>query len=446
MECLSAANRILVAKIEPSSVRMNPYSLAQLIWPYDRKGLPFKFRTVEPHEYEPDAHGMLFSAVMGDLINPMSSPLDPYSEFAKQAPLDFDLVTFPEAFVPAPLFVETLDAIREIGPTGCFHVGLRPSDASNHLFSAAGAGQLVDKLAQLAPSVNDDLVAFRGWLHGLSANSMINLASIFMVDANAQLRVCLHPKLVRSSSELSVRAEETMVEGTLLTVLSLIPTGGSLSTINVQPLICADATNLKPDTGLGGPIQVLNMPDCFAGNPPDHIDVVSVVTCTTQQTGKGKAPQAGGHWHERFKATFQASENYLRHSHASFVMSNFRKIEEGSPAGGSGVFMPVRPPKGAAGGGIQLSCFGRPRDQPTTWNRWSDDEDPLSWSSLAFTLGLAPWPHAEESVRVLQGTIVRLPREDGVRVGQAGVADCRVRVGRANPDGSFSFEFLPEAV
>ena len=426
---------------------MNAYSFAHLKWPYHRKAKPFKVRTVEPRKYGPSTHGEVFMAVMRDLIKPAEAPLDLFSNFGPQNPPDFDLVTFPEAFVAVDVLIQTMEIMSRLDPSGCFHVGIRPSDTSNHLFSKQEAKELADGLSALSNFAGSDLKVFRAWLDEVADCEMINLACLFLIDADRELRVCLHPKLVRSRFELAVFPEDHMAEATLLTLVTLKPTDKKLTEINLQPLICSDATNLLPDRSAGGPIAILNQhPDLFEGEVPDHIDVVSVVTCTPQQTDVTKDSMAYRQWHERFSVVFTGAQERVRHHFAAFVLANFLELEDGTAGGASGIYLPVSPPEEFESG-LEVSCFGKPRSAPLKGNCWSQPDDVAltRWNNRGFTVGLAAWDDRGDAVRVFQGTIARLPRENPLWETRQSIADCKVRVGTRAANGQIMFEWLAES-
>jgi hypothetical protein len=72
-----------------------------LRWPVRRDVRRIRFRIIEPSHYQPTDHASIFNAVLGDLL---SAPVIETDPFAKNLPVepmgeDFDLVTFPEAFL-----------------------------------------------------------------------------------------------------------------------------------------------------------------------------------------------------------------------------------------------------------------------------------------------------------------------------------------------------------
>ncbi|MEB2848099.1 hypothetical protein [Endobacterium cereale] len=388
-------------------------------------------------------------AVMNDLMRPVDVLLDSYSQVGPRVRPIFDLVTFPEAFVPQRELLTTLETICDGNSTGCVHVGIRPSNGPSHLFSRDEAQKLAGEIAALSSSTCSDLTIFSKWVESLAKDDMINIACFFLVDAERKLRVSLHPKMIRSRFERSMQPDDHMVEATLVTVITLIPTDKKLSAINLQPVICADATTLEADRPHGGPISLINdYPELLSGQIPDHIDIVSVVTCTPQQVEQSKEGVPHRYWHERFSDVFETAQRHARHHYAAFILANFLLLEDGTAGGVSGVFLPVTPPSQATGKQFALCCNGKPRSSLQGRNRWSrPDDSPLEdWSSRGFTLGLSAWDEHDESVRVFQGTIARLPRDNPLWETRQSLSECRVRVGKRSDSGKIEFNWLGENV
>lgn len=429
---------------------MDKYYLTHLKWPFGRKGRAFRVRVVEPREYDPETHGSVFEAVVADLVQPAEPKLDTFSGLRLQESLDFDLVTFPEAFVTSRNFIETLRAVERLEPTGCFHVGLRPSTDKNHLFSRAQVETLVSKLLDDFPRASEDLETFKVWFDGTKANDMTNLACLFMVDTNGELRISLQPKMVRSRFERNALPEEHLAESTLLTVITLVPTEKQFTSINLQPMVCSDATNLETNRAAGGPLRVLNQgANLLDGEIPDHIDVVSVVTCTPQRNISLRDESKFRYWHERFRGTFVAAqEDYKRHHYAVFVLSNFQALEDRVLGGVSGVFIPVTPKREDDAGIFAISCYGRPdgNSDSDPCYAWSNpDHDALNnWKNIGFTASLKPWDARDERVRIFQGDIDRLPREHSLWKTRDGLSNCTIRVGRQMEDGTIEFAWVTD--
>src|SRR5262249_8718668 len=108
----------------------------------------------------------------------------------------FDLLTFPEAFLPADVLLSVLNAASErVIQFGCVHVGLRLSvDVSSHLFDTQDIDSLVIGLRAVPNLVVSDLGFFHNWLAEQRSQDRFNIASLFTVDFNGRLRICLYAK------------------------------------------------------------------------------------------------------------------------------------------------------------------------------------------------------------------------------------------------------------
>lgn len=256
-----------------------------LNWPVERTVRTFTVRVIEPSHYEPKSHGKIFGAVLGELIAPTPDEVDLYTDLARGIPIsdEFDLVTFPEAFLAANDLLKVLTTLRGRPSLGCVHVGLRPLDQGSHLFGVSELAQLTDDLIGLSVRGNEDLASFKEWLNGQRSDHRFNIGCLFAIDAKGELRVCLHPKLVRSKFERAPVPDEHMEEANFLTLITLIPTEKHFFSVTLQPLICSDALNISRDHPGDAPMKAVNTEAaCFGDSPPDHIDIVSVATCTPQ--------------------------------------------------------------------------------------------------------------------------------------------------------------------
>lgn len=304
-----------------------------LEWDIDREAKPFRVFVVEPDVYAPQYHKTVFDAALTALTAQPVERTDPFERTTASIPSEpFDLVTFPEAFLPAGHLVSILKGIGDVPGLGCVHSGLRPSDAEDdqHLFKVKEIRNLVADLTALSETIASDLAAFRVWLDVQHPAHLFNLGCLFVVDAHRALRVCLHPKLVRSKFETSGLPERNMAEGNLLTLVTLYPTNKIFKTITLQPLICSDALELPTDRGTGFPLEAVTKDArCVSARPPDHIDIVSVASCTPQSQRTSSKGHAYIAWHDEFKNTFERAalrENLSRHHYATFVLSNFRTL------------------------------------------------------------------------------------------------------------------------
>ena len=251
---------------------------------------------------------------------------------------------------------------------GCVHVGLRPSATDpNHLFLAKQLRELVKELKLVPTILHADLESFCAWLDEQSDDLRFNIGCLFTLDAHQRVRVCLHPKLVQSKYEVSPLPEQNMEEANLLTVVTLRPVNKRLKTVVIQPLLCSDALHLSTKRSDSRPLEALQSDaGCLGDDPPDHIDIVSVATCTPQVPDPtSKAPYYRT-WHNEFKKTFDraASDDdpLARHRFATFVLSNFQMMPTGDPGGLSGAFIPVPLGNSPFPDYVALSCWGHPED------------------------------------------------------------------------------------
>ncbi len=420
---------------------------AHLSWPFERRGRPFVLRIVEPREYRPDGHAALFYAVLNELLSPSGKALDRYTPVvAPPQQARFDLATFPEAFVPVEALVNTLSGLTDYGPSGCIHVGLRPTDEAGHLFSLKEVQDLVERLLVLSAKSEEDLGPFRMWLARQCGEPWFNLGCLFAVDANGELRLCLHPKAVRSQFETNPLPERHMTEADMLTLVTLAPVDKQYMTVSLQPLICADALSLKTDRPVGGPLAAVSRyPESFSDSLPDHIDIVSVATCTPQLKTRSKNDTTHRVWHGKFLDAFRsvASEpDYARHHFAAVVLANFQELPDQAPGGLSGVFLPVPPLYKAFPEGIEVSCWGKPDGPGGGNNHWSsaDDDALRAWKSRGFVACLTPLSVDNEKVRIFSCSIQRLPRENSLWATPESLSQCGVHVGDAGTTGTLNFK------
>lgn len=420
---------------------------AHLSWPFERRGRPFVVRLVEPREYRPADHAELFNAVMTDLLSPTGGTIDGFTPAVAPFKQErFDLVTFPEAFVPAEALAKALPVFADYGPSGCIHVGLRPSDGGSHLFSLEQAQNLVSSLSGLSERADEDLIPFRTWLARQRSEQWFNVGCLFAVDADRALRICLHPKAVRSQFETHPLAERHMAEADMLTLVTLKPVDKQYMTISLQPLICSDVLKLKTDRAVGGPVTAVNRyPDCFGTSPPDHIDIVSVATCTPQSESRSKDGTTYRDWHEKFRDVFlsvASDPDYARHHFSAVVLANFQELSSSAVGGLSGVFLPVPPLYEEFPEGIGIVCWGKPKGTGGANNGWSspDDRALSGWNNRGFIASLAPSPADDELVRIFSCTIQRLPRENSRWTTPDSLSQCEIRVGQRGTSGTVNFK------
>jgi hypothetical protein len=373
-----------------------------LRWPVVRAARTFRVVVVEPKEYRPQDHAAIFHAAITALVSPEISRLDPYASGRQASSVPHsDLVTFPEAFLSQEALLSALHTIVQTAPPslGCVHVGLRPTDASDgtHLFSDQQVRELLQRLSDVPGIKYSDLTVFEEWFcKRPEQGKPLNIGCVFTMDEQRQLRVCLHPKIVRSKMEMSPSPEEHMAEADLLSLITLLSGNKELLSVTLQPLLCSDALHLSTDRPRRWPLDGVNTEaGCFGDGAPDHVDIVSLATCTAQQ--ERLMPKGGvfRSWHEEFLNSFKHAANELpRHSYSAFVFSNFHVFPGGTRpgAGGlSGIFLPASLNVAELPKYVAVSSWGR--DQDNSINRWSPPEDGCErddWSSLGCIASLDP--------------------------------------------------------
>jgi hypothetical protein len=409
-----------------------------LDWTVNRQDRTFHVYVVEPGLYEPKTHSDIFEAAINMFIESRPKPIDPYARHASvDQPLRFDLVTFPEAFLPPEQLLGILGYIGRLDSFGCVHVGLRSSATDrNHLFPVPKLEELVEELRNVEGIVKTDLVAFEDWLSGQGRDARFNVGCLFTLDADQKVRVCLHPKMVQSKYEVSPLEEKNMEEANLLTVITLRPANKDLKTVIIQPLLCSDVLHLPTKRGGSRPLEALQRDAiCLGDRPPDHVDIVSVATCTPQVLApSSKAPRYRT-WQDKFKETFEraASDDALgRHHFATFVLSNFQMLSAHEPGGLSGAFLPVSPGHDEFPKYVTLSCYGKPlRSNENRWSR--PNEDCLTrgkWQARGYIAALSPFTGKPEAIARMFGfTVDKLPRDRSLWDSNRGLTVCTLDIG-----------------
>ena len=420
------------------------FAASHLVWTVPRTERAFAIKVVEPARYEPDSHGHIFAEVLIELISPRAVIEDGFEQPRQQSPSRFDLITFPEAFVPPTHLLESMRSLSRVMDLGCIHVGLRPSGASRgHLFGLGELQQLTADILALPTIEPGDLAPFKSWLDAQDASAMMNIGCVFTVDVNGRLRVCLHPKVVRSQVESSPLPEEHMWEADLLTLITLKPRNKLLLSVTLQPLICSDALNLQTDRGTGSPIVEVNRQPNIFDDLPDHIDLVSVATCTPQVIGITSQEMTYREWHQEFRSTFnRASEDgtMTRHHFATFVLSNFHTLPHDAPGGLSGIFQPVDPKRHRLHDAVRISCFGEHESGGN--NRWTtpDDEPLMGWRKRGFIAALDPYAEGQPSaVKIFGFRLPNMLRDRSPWHSQKNLTRCEVMSGRWETSGALAF-------
>jgi len=428
-----------------SSQKDQPDFLRNLFdWTVVRRDRSFQVYVVEPNAYDPQTHARIFDAALSVFIQRQTPLVDPYTISSAGLPgvKDFDLITFPEAFLPVDSLLQVLDSVRHLDNLGCVHVGLRPSDTNpNHLFLTSEIRTFLAKVKKVDGTKPEDFQAFSGWLSGQAEHLRFNIGCLFTIDAEHKLRVCFHPKLVQSKDEVSPLPEDNMEEANLLTIVTLQPTEKKYKTVSIQPLLCSDALHLPTKRNGSRPLEALQgEADCLGHNPPDHIDIVSVATCSPQE--QNQTPRGAYHrrWHHKFRNTFEraAGDDALgRHHFATFVLSNFQTMPTGKPGGLSGAFIPV-PAVKKFPECVTLTCWGHPEGASGyDWSTGTDDcfADP-PWTTAGYIASLNPFGQKTEAVARIFGFVVdRLPRDQSLWSANPGLSACHVKTGddQGNP-------------
>ncbi len=418
-----------------------------LHWRVQRWNRTFRVGVVEPDTYSPGLHAEIFYKVVSDVLSPGEARVETLDPHALSLSAErFDLVTFPEAFVPATALLQVVRTIRAGGPSGCFHAGLRPTqEGDRHLFRCPELEVLLDALESVA-DVPSDLSAFRDWLTRQPVHHMFNVGAVFAVDAEGQTRICLHPKIVKARVEFSARSEEHMAEADLLTLITLWPSDEELLTVTMQPLLCSDALDLETDRPTGGPLRAISrFARCFEQGAPDHVDIVSVPTCTPQRRSSREDGRAFHEWPEQFRRSFEDASvgtNLPRHHFSAFVLSNFRMLDDSRPGGLSGVFLPIPPVESSLHPDVLTSCFGRLKhtDASNDWSR-PDDDALVRWDNRGYVAGLDPAAGPSDAVvRMFAFTINRLPRTHSFWSKTDGLAKCVTQAWRRDGAGELVME------
>lgn len=414
-----------------------------LRWPFARSTRSFRSFVVEPQKYSPCDHGEIFNAALSALLPTPEQLVDNFSSRALLPNNEpFDLVTFPEAFLPYHTLIQTLQVIARVETTGCIHTGLRPDTTDQHLFTIEQVSELCSQLRQLPNIVESDFTAFSSWLDAQPTDKMYNLGCLFMVDSDQHLRLCLHPKVVRSKFERSALKEHHMIGANLITLVTLVPSDNVLLSVTLQPLLCSDALHIATDRPNSWPLEAINgEAGEFDSAPPDHVDIISLATCTPQQiintTGRYRYS-----WHQEFSEAFKrcASDDALyRHHQSAIVASNFSTTPpSGVPAGLSGAFFPLPYTSAEVPEFIDISVYGRPEN--TKRNGWSDPgqvrQGQPKWSNFGYFAAFAADPHDTAEAYMLGFTIDRLPRDTTRWASWSGLVDFNLRTSKRDPNTS----------
>lgn len=424
-----------------------------LVWPIERSAHTFRVHVVEPRSYNPENHSKIFNAALQSLMTSERSLIDPFATVLTDSNVEhFDLVTFPEAFLPKADLLSVLSYLPDFGSFGCVHVGLRPSEADEHLFSTPDLQNLVHSLNDNEHIKKTDLEQFSKWLKLQSTEGKFNIGCLFTIDANQSVRICLHPKLVRSKFEKSPLRDKNMDEADLLSLVTLQPKDKSLLSITIQPLICSDALFSTTDRPNSGPLDAINFrADCFL-KPPDHIDIISVATCSPQQDPV--APNGVKHrqWHQEFRKSFERTAaqdaSLIRHTFSIFILSNYEELPMGAPGGLSGTFIPIPLHEYIWPQYVKIFPYGRPKSSGDCDNRWAAPHENIGadeWSnSLGYIASLNHHWNKESAPALMLGfTINRLPRHSARQNNTNSLTNFQLRTATYN-DGDNTVVFRKE--
>lgn len=458
-----------------------------LTWTVDRQNRSFRVYVVEPRIYKPTSHAAIFEAAFRWLVAPdqtSQARVESRDVHTRSRRLpqrkQFDLLTFPEAFLAVETLLEHIQAVNAspLCLKGCIHVGLRPnatSDKATHLFKIAEIETLIERLKEIPLLHQPDLIAFENWLDDQDSDHRFNLACLFATDAEGQIRICLHPKLVSSKYEESALPENDMTEANLLSLVTLRPANKSLSLITIQPLICSDALNLPTDRHNNHPIPAITSHRAELDNEvwADHVDIVSLTTATPTKKVKisssSESDSAAGdahkyEWKQEFRDAFKraaADDSCSRHHFAAFVMSNYYQLPRANapdPGGLSGTFIPLPlygDPFNHPRVSDRMSVFGHFKDCPANGDppehedqRWTSATSQIKTSAertgLGYIVALDPSTQQSETSAIMFGfTLSRLPRDTNRWQRRGGIVNISVMNARSSKkSGESKLEFV----
>jgi pimeloyl-ACP methyl ester carboxylesterase len=414
-------------------------------WTIGRAARSLRLYVVEPAKYEPNSHATIFNTVISGFFAPKQIAVDTYaSTTLRAAPSAFDLITFPEAFLPVDDLIVALNLLSAVGAIGCVHVGLRPTQEPNHLFTTEAIATLLERFNGLESIEADDLRLMEHWVKRQDSGRLFNLGCLFAIDQTGKTRICLHPKMVRSDFENTPAPERFMREANVLSLVTLVPRDTQHVSLTLQPLLCSDALFSPTDVPGQRPFEGIAEPgDAFGDQtPPDSVDIVSLAVCTPQAEQQPPKATKYRQWHERFRDTFTRLGRdtlYSRHQQAMFVMSNFNEIEGLGPGGLSGAFLPQPPDYQGLPRYVETSAYGR-HIEGLEDNEWSSPMRPAGKkdqirSHLAV---LRPdVPEANVLAKLFGFTLSALPRQCNVYSGAARLVDFDLREVKPDETGEY---------
>jgi hypothetical protein len=253
-----------------------------------------------------------------------------------------------------------------------------------------------------------------------------------------------------------------MKEANLLSLVTLTPRDRGLLPITIQPLLCSDVLNVSTNSPRNHPLDAITSErSCFRKEYSDHIDVVSVATCTRSAlVGAGNGQFA---WHQEFRDAFKraaADDQYRRHQFALFALSNYRDIPaHPTPGKGglSGVFYPMPLVQT-----FQLEQVSKPQSilchQPSSTTqayagenvRWESHDTPCDAQSrrneLGYMVAMDPAVSRNAIATVFDLTVTHLPRDANRWARRATIHDLRfyhvATVSPESPEAQFQLKLL----
>lgn len=384
-------------------------------WPIARELRLFRGVVVEIGRYDPPNHARWFQDAIQALLSPGQIPVAGLELTRSRRAPEFDLATFPEAFLPIAELHSTLESFRRSSARGIVHVGLRRNDAA-HLISTTEFRGLVSDLSRSQLLCQSDSRVVEQWLGEQEDVAQFNVGCVFGVDASGALRICLHPKLVRSKYEVSVSWEKHMTEAGLFSLIALIPEDERLLPIYLQPLLCSDALNIEMDRPSQHPLTAITSGRVRFHRRVEHIDIVSVSSCTPASAATFPNGSLKDQWHEDFRESARRmgeDPDTLRHHGAILMQSNYRSIEDIPNAGISGVFLPCDLKIPFTDSELRQAVYGSVRREA---NRWFADAEVrnlmMNWGTEMRSRGhIVALSNSQAIASVLRFTVNHLPRD-----------------------------------
>jgi hypothetical protein len=157
-------------------------------------------------------------------------------------------------------------------------------------------------------------------------------------------------------------------------------------------------------------------PERVGDAAPEHIDIISVATCTPQKNEATRGEPARLIWQPKFREMFiqtMEAAALARHRDAMVVLANPRRIEA-KDGGLSGCFVPLPLPEPSEfGANMRFWSYGRHEREDNRWLSSAASTDlGHRWSSLGHLVALDPETLEPPTEDVLIAfTIPSLPRD-----------------------------------